>query len=45
MSETELQHPNESQALQAAILGQAMTVGPWTTFMDHFMVYQPTVFS
>lgn len=44
MSETELQ-PNESQALQTTILGQSGAVGSCTTFMVHFMAYQPPAFS
>ena len=40
---TEL-NPNEFQAMQTTILGQSMTVGPWTTFLDHFMDYQPPLF-
>ena len=43
--ETRIKHPNESQALQTTIQGQSMTVGPWTTFMDRCMVYQPPFFS
>lgn len=42
--ETELQHPKESQAMQTIILGQSMAVGRWTTFMEHFLDYQPLLF-